>query len=107
MSVVLILVLAAIAIPILNEHAQDKHAESAAIHKCLQDNGPYMTFKAKGFDSFYLLCQFQPDKWGFQICTKDGCTKSAFSPDDGSWRAVKAYLDKIATPFKGSLPWVH
>lgn len=103
---ILVIIIVMLVIPALNEHAVAKHAEATAIHKCLENQGPAMTFWQKAFGSFYLACEFEPGRWGLQICTASGVCKSAFSPRDGSWRSVKSYLDNIhATPFKGLLPW--
>jgi len=66
-----------------------------------------MVMKAKSFDSFYLLCEFRPGKWGFQIINRDGSTKSAYSPGDGSWQEVMDYLRGFTTRYKGTLPWMQ
>lgn len=92
----------------LSEHAVAKHGSDATI---IQNNlctkgGPDMIYKAKGFDSFYLLTCLPDGRWGAKVCSSTGGCKTAFFPGDGTWNAVRAYFDKFATPYKDVLPWL-
>lgn len=87
-------------------HAE-KHIEAPAIRQCLDRNGPYMIMKHKFMPTWYLICQINPDTWGFQAVDRDGIEKTAFSPGMGSYREVMDYLARFATRFKGGLPWLQ
>lgn len=85
----------------------NKHSEADDIRSCLSKNGPSMVYKAINDPTWYLVCQLSDTKWGIQAVTKNGYEKTAFSPGDGSFDALKSYLDKFATRWKQNLPWVN
>jgi len=89
------------------EHAVIRHDEAPIIRNCLDSNGPYMVWKHKDDPTFYLICQLGQDWWGLQAVTDDGVEKTAFSPGNGTWRALNAYLKGFATKYRGPLPWLQ
>jgi hypothetical protein len=88
-------------------HAEARHVEAPAIRQCLDNNGPYMIWKHKFAPTWYLICQIDADTWGLQAVNREGVEKTAFSPGDGSYRALMDYLRGFATKFKGGLPWLQ
>lgn len=92
----------------LHGHAVAQHGQDAvAVRRCLNDSGPHMIFKASFGDTWYLLCQIDPSRWGIQAVTKNGHEKTAFVPGDGSPKAVLEYLQRIATRWTKPLPWLR
>jgi hypothetical protein len=91
---------------VLTDHAE-KHGEASSIRKCLDRNGPYMVMKAIHDPTWYLLCQIDSTHWGIQAVSKDGTEKTAFSPGDGSYKAMMEYINRIAVRFKGTVPWLQ
>jgi len=91
---------------VTTDHAL-KHDEAQSIRDCLERNGPYMVMKHTHDSTWYLLCQIDKTHWGVQAVSKDGFEKTAFSKGDGSYRALMEYMNRIATSFKGTLPWMH
>src|SRR3990167_6338782 len=73
----------------LHSHAVDRHGTDAeAVRHCLNKNGPYMVFKNLSEPTWYLLCQIDKAKWGFQAVSRDGNEKTAFIPGDGAYRTA-------------------
>lgn len=89
----------------LNSHS-DWHIEVDDIRTCLDENGPNMVFKHKTEPIWYLVCQINDTRWGLQAVTKDGKEKTAFSPGDMTYKAIKEYLDRFAVRWKSNLPWL-
>lgn len=103
--ILLLIVIFALGV-VTTEHAM-KHDEASTIRKCLDENGPYMVMKNKFDPTWYLLCQIDQNHWGIQAVTRDGFEKTAFSPGDGSYKALMDYMNKIAVRFKGTVPWMQ
>ena len=63
----------------LASHAVARHgSEAEAIRKCLEDNnGPMHVFKNQ-WNEFFLLCQLNDGRWGWQIVTEQGYEKTAY-----------------------------
>jgi len=91
---------------VLTDHAE-KHDEANSIRNCLDRNGPYMVMKHIYDPTWYLLCQIDQKHWGIQAVSRNGIEKTAFSPGDGSYKAMMDYLNRIAVRFKGTVPWMH
>jgi hypothetical protein len=91
---------------IYSAHAVVQHgSEAVAVRKCLDSNGPMMTFKHKSEPIWYLLCKLNDGRFGIQAVLKSGHEKTAFIPRDGSFKQVMDYIESFATRFKGALPW--
>ena len=91
----------------------NKHPESPTVRRCTDNNQPFMIYKAKEGDSWYILCQIKEagewtSKWSLRIIAKDAegwFEKSAYVPKDGTWtRVVTRYLETFATRWKSPLP---
>lgn len=84
----------------------DKHVEIDTIRKCLRENGPYMVYKARGRDTWYLVCKISDFFFAFQAVTKDGFEKTGYTVGDQSWPTIRNYLERFCTRFKQPLPWL-
>lgn len=91
---------------VTTDHAE-KHDEAQSIRNCLDRNGPYMIMRSINDPTWYLLCQIDKTHWGVQAVTKNGIEKTAFSPGDGSFKALMDYMNRIAIRFKGTVPWMQ
>jgi hypothetical protein len=90
-----------------------KHPESPTVRRCTDGNKPFMLYKSKAEDVWYIVCQIQEDgewkdKWSIRAIIKDlGAwhERTAFIPKDGSWlRAIQQYLEGFATRWRQPLP---
>jgi hypothetical protein len=93
---------------VVHSHAVSRHgADAEAIRKCLDNNGPYQTWRSFDGDTFYRLCRLEDERWGLQAITKEAGEwheKTAFIRGDGSWKSLLEYLHKLGTRFTGPLP---
>lgn len=91
----------------LASHAVARHgSEAEAIRKCLEDNNwPIHIFKNQ-WNEFFLLCQLNDGRWGWQIVTEQGYEKTAYVKGNGAWKTLQDwFIRKNISPYKGPLPW--
>ncbi|KAA3644801.1 MAG: hypothetical protein DWQ07_15460 [Chloroflexi bacterium] len=95
----------------MNAHSITRHgiSEVSAIHNCIQQNGPVMTFRSTTDPNrFYQLCQLPDGRFGMRTVQHlgEGLYKhvTSFIPKDGSWPLVREYILKFATRFTGAMP---
>ena len=89
---------------VYSDHAR-KHPETPAIRQCLENKGPYQTFRNPQGDYFFL-CQLPDGRWGTLIANKVGqlfFEKSAYVKYSGMWDEVLGWLRQMATQYKGPL----
>ena len=60
-----------ISVPIIwSAHAIQKHTEARAIHLCIQDPNAEKVFFKTPDDTWYILCQLNPDRWGISVMVR-------------------------------------
>ncbi len=102
--IVMMLLLAFVATA--SQHALVGHSEADQIIKCLNDNGPHLKLIYRSRDDkFYLPCLLDNGKIGLGIFTARGENISAYVPKDGTWSAVRNYIEQRAAHFTGKLPF--
>lgn len=92
-------------------HHQD-HESSPATRRCTDGGRPFMLYKHKKDPVWFIVCQIQEDgewkgKWSFRAIIKNAeewFERSAYVPKDGSWDAVRRYVEGFATRWKQPLP---
>jgi len=91
-----------------SNHAETTHVwDAQKIMKCLNDNGPHlkMVFRSKD-NKFYFPCLLPDGRIGMGIFDKFGNNISAYIPKDGTWAAVRKYIEERATHFTGRIPFI-
>jgi len=108
--VAIFVVIAAVAVAqVINSDHALGHSEAVDIRQCLNDNGPYQTWKNNTGD-YFRVCHLPDGRWGFQVVKFDQIMrqwveKTAFVKGGGSWSEFIMYMARIgAARFTGALP---
>jgi hypothetical protein len=89
------------------------HPEATFVRRCPDGGNPFMLYKHKQEDTWYILCQIKEagdyaGKWSLRPSAKDiegWFEKSAYIPKDGTWeKVVIKYLENFATRWRQPLP---
>lgn len=80
-------------------HALAKHgADAAAIHRCLDEQGPSEIWQSASWRTpgkFFQVCQLDDGRWGFRIIERIQAgwkERTSFVPGDGTRRALLEHL---------------
>jgi hypothetical protein len=80
-----------------SDHAIAAHAEAQSVIDCVQSKGAYLNYKlTRNPSGWYIPCQMDNGTISLAVFyDNEGGNATAFTPKDGTWASVKAYLDSL------------